>query len=48
MKAWILDIFSIFDALYRDERLNCKLRKNEDIEMSDECKARLLKINNIG
>ena len=43
-----LDIFNIFDALYRDERLNGKLWKNEDIEMSDECKARLLTINNIG
>jgi len=31
-----LDIFNIFDALNRDEKLNDKLWKNEDIEMSDE------------
>ena len=31
-----LDIFNIFDALNRDEKLNDKLLKNEDIEMSDE------------
>ena len=43
-----LDIFNIFDALNRDEKLNDKLWKNEDIEMSDECKARLQEINNMG
>jgi len=43
-----LDIFNIFDALNRDEKLNDKLWKNENIEMSGECKARLQEINNMG
>ena len=41
-----LDIFNIFYALYRNEKLNDKIWKNEDIEMSDECKAKLQTINN--
>ena len=41
-----LDIFNIFDKLYRDEKIHEKLRKHEAIEMSDNCKARLQNINN--
>ena len=41
-----LDIFNIFDKLYRDEKIHEKLRKYEAIEMSDKCKARLQNINN--
>ena len=41
-----LNIFNIFDKLYRDEKIHEKLRKHEAIEMSDKCKARLQNINN--
>jgi len=41
-----LDIFNIFDKLYRDEKIHEKLWKHEVIEMSDKCKARLLNIWN--
>ena len=41
-----LDIFNIFDKLYRDEKIHEKLMKHEVIEMSDNCKARLRNINN--
>ena len=41
-----LDIFNIFDKLYRDEKIHEKLWKHEVIEMSDKCKARLLNIYN--
>ena len=44
-----LDIFNIFDKLYRDEKIHEKFIKNEIIEMSDECKIkqRNLYINNL-
>ena len=42
-----LDIFNIFHELYRNEKLNDKIWKNEDIKMPDECKARLQTINNM-
>ena len=41
-----LDVFNIFDKLYRDEKIHEKLWKHEVIEMSDKCKARLRTINN--
>ena len=41
-----LDIFNIFDKLYRDEKIHEKLWKHEFIEMSDKCKARLQNIYN--
>ena len=41
-----LDIFNIFDKLYRDEKIQEKLTKIKLIEMSDECKTRLQSISN--
>ena len=39
-----LDVFNIFDKLYRDEKIHEKLWKHEVIEMDDECKAKLQNI----
>ena len=36
-----LDIFNIFDKLYRDEKIHEKLVKHEIIEMTDKCQAKL-------
>ena len=41
-----LDIFNIFDKIYRSEKIHEKLVKEEIFEMSDECKKKLLSINN--
>ena len=41
-----LDIFNIFDKLYRDEKIHEKYMKHEVIEMSDKCKANLRNVNN--
>ena len=41
-----LDIFNIFDKLYRDEKIHEKYKKNELIEMSDESKTKLQYLNN--
>ena len=41
-----LDIFNIFDKLFRSEKIQEKLIKQEIFEMSDECKKKLLSINN--
>ena len=43
-----LDVFNIFNSLYKDEKINEKLWKNKDINMSDECKTRLKEINKKG
>jgi hypothetical protein len=40
-----MDIFNIFDKIYRSEKIQEKLIKQEVIEMSDECKKKLLSIN---
>jgi len=40
-----LDVFNIFDKLYRDEKIHEKYMKHEVIEMSDKCKANLRTIN---
>ena len=40
-----LDIFNIFDKLYRDEKIQEKLMKLEVINMSDNCKERLSNIH---
>ena len=40
-----LDIFNIFDKIYRDELIHEKYMKHEIIEMSDECKLNLKHIN---
>ena len=39
-----LDIFNIFDKIYRDEKIQEKYKKNELIEMSDEYKIKLQSI----
>ena len=41
-----LDIFNIFDKLYRDEKIHEKLRRHEVIEMTDETIAKLRTIYN--
>ena len=41
-----LDIFNIFDKIYRIEKFHEKLIKQEIFEMSNECKKKLLSINN--
>jgi hypothetical protein len=41
-----LDIFNIFDKVYRSEKIHEKLIKQEIFEMSDECKKNLLSISN--
>ena len=41
-----LDIFYIFDIIYRSGKIHEKLVKEEIIEMSDECKKKLQSINN--
>ena len=41
-----LDIFNIFDKIYRSEKIQEKLIKEEIFEMSEECKKKLLSINN--
>ena len=41
-----LDIFNIFDKLYRDEIIHEKLVKHEVIEMTDKCQAKLRTIYN--
>ena len=41
-----LDIFNIFDIVYRSEKIHEKLIKQEIFEMSDECKKNLLSVNN--
>ena len=41
-----LDIFNIFDKLYRDEKIHEKLMRHEVIEMTDETKAKLRSIYN--
>ena len=41
-----LNIFNIFDKLYRDEKIHEKLVKHEVIEMTDKCKAKLRTIYN--
>ena len=41
-----LDIFNIFDKIYRSEKINESLIKEEIFEMSEECKKKLLSINN--
>ena len=40
-----LDIFNIFDKIYRSEKIQEKLIKEEIFEMSEECKKKLLSIN---
>ena len=41
-----LDIFYIFDIIYRSGKIHEKLVKEEIFEMSDECKKKLQSINN--
>ena len=41
-----LDIFNIFDKIYRSEKIHEKIIKQEIFEMSDECKKNLLSISN--
>ena len=41
-----LDIFNIFDKLFKDEKIQEKLLKNEVIQMSDECKINIQSIYN--
>ena len=41
-----LDIFNIFDKLYKDEKIQEKLLKNDIIQMSDECKINIQSIYN--
>ena len=40
-----LDIFNIFDKVYRSEKIHENLIKKELFKMSDECKKKLLSIN---
>ena len=41
-----LDIFNIFDKMYRIEKIHQKLKNQEIFEMSGECKKMLLSIYN--
>ena len=41
-----LDVFNIFDKLYRDEKIQEKLTKVKLIEMTEECKVRVKSIYN--
>ena len=41
-----LDIFNIFDKVYRGEKIHEKLIRQEILEMSDECKKKLSSVNN--
>ena len=41
-----LDVFNIFDKLYRDEKIQEKLTKVKLIEMSEECKTKIKSIYN--
>ena len=41
-----LDIFNIFDKIYKSEKFQEKIIKQDIFEMSAECKKKLLSINN--
>ena len=41
-----MDIFNIFDKMYKDEEVMEKVLINKNIKMSDECKIKLLSIDN--
>ena len=41
-----LDIFNIFDKVYRGEKIHEKLIQQQIFEMSDECKKKLSFVNN--
>ena len=41
-----LDVFNIFEKMYKDEEIMEKIVCNKTIEMSDECKVKLQSIYN--
>ena len=40
-----LDVFNIFEKMYKDEEIMEKMMYNKTIQMSDECKIKIQSIN---